>query len=256
MDLTIIGSGTLRPSPVRASASHLLEAEDLILLMDVGPGSVHGLARHGKPWWDVTHLVLSHYHTDHLGDLPHLLFALKWAAPQPRSHPLRILGPPGLEERVNHLAGAYGDFIREQEFPLEYVELPRDGSWEDPDVPELAVAFCPTPHTPESVAMRIRTGKGVVGYTGDTGPDPEVGRFLQGCDALVCECALPDPPPFDNHLSPSGVAELATNASPGLVILTHVYPPQKPQEVPLQVARAGYSGAVLCGEDGMSVTLP
>ena len=47
--LTVIGSGTLVPSGRRSSPCHLLETEDSLLLLDAGPGAVHGLARHGKP---------------------------------------------------------------------------------------------------------------------------------------------------------------------------------------------------------------
>ncbi|NNF26900.1 MAG: MBL fold metallo-hydrolase, partial [Gemmatimonadetes bacterium] len=62
--VTVIGSGTLRPSAVRSSPCHLLEVGQASVLLDIGPGSVHGMARLGKAWGSVTHVLLSHYHTD------------------------------------------------------------------------------------------------------------------------------------------------------------------------------------------------
>ncbi len=223
------------------------------MLLDVGPGSVHGLARLGKPWWAVSHVVLSHYHTDHIGDLAHLLFALRWAPPEPRSDPLDVIGPPGLQDLIEHLAAAHGPFFREQSFPLRYTEQPRRGSWHAPG--DVTVSFHPTPHTEESVAMRVEGAGWTLGYTGDTGPDEDVGDFLAGSDVLICECGYGDPPPAPHHLSPRGVAALARAANPGLLVLTHVYPPLRPQDAPGEVAGAGYGGRVVAAEDGLALSL-
>ncbi|MGI9626390.1 MAG: MBL fold metallo-hydrolase [Longimicrobiales bacterium] len=254
MPLTVIGSGTLHPSPVRASASHLVETGVETVLLDVGPGSVHGMAKYDRPWWSVTHVVLTHFHTDHFGDLAHLLFALRWATPEGRVAPLHILGPPGLNDRIDGLVKAHGSFIRDQAFPIEYRELKREDSWRSSA--GTRVDFHPTPHTEESVAVRLTTNRGVVGYTGDTGPAQGVGTFLSGVDLLVCECGFEDPAPADNHLSPESVATLASEAAPGLLILTHVYPPLRPGRAPALVQRAGYGGPVVAAEDGVTFRMP
>jgi len=188
-----------------------------------------------------------------MGDLAHLLFALKWASPEPRSHPLDVIGPPGLQDRIGHLAAAHGPFFHEQSFPLRYTEQPRNGSWPARD--DVTLSFHPTPHTEESVAIRVSGADWTLGYTGDTGPDDDVADFLAGCDILICECGYGDPPPAPHHLSPKGVAALARSAKPGLLVLTHVYPPLRPQDAPGEVARAGYEGRVVAGEDGLALSL-
>ena len=111
-----------------------------------------------------------------------------------------------------------------------------------------------TPHTDESVAYRVRGDWGVVGYTGDTGPSAEVARFLAGCDVLVAECALTDPPTMERHLSPALVAELAGVAGPELLVLTHVYPDQSPEEAAMRVSER-YGGRVVAARDGMRIVL-
>lgn len=255
--LTVVGSGTLAPSANRSSPCHLLEADDARVLLDAGPGAAHALARIGKPWWAVTHVVFSHYHPDHFAGLPHLLFALKWGRPAAsRTRPLRIVGPPGLVARTRALRAAYGDFIADPGFETTYHELPRDGRWTD-EAASLDVRFAPTPHADHSVAVRVRLGGGTAGYTGDTGPAPEVGRFLAGVDVLVSECAYPDPPPADNHLSPRSVAALARIADPGALVLTHLYPPldTDADAAPALVRAAGYDGAVARAEDGQAFAL-
>ncbi len=219
------------------------------LLMDVGPGAVHGLARLRKPWWQVSHVVLSHYHADHIGDLPHLLFALKWATPSPRSHPLHIFGPPGLNDRVEALQRVFGDFMVDPGFEVAYHEVELRGTWAS-EALGLSLRFTPTRHTDSSVAMRVEMENHSLGYTGDTGPDPKLGDFFRGTDILVSECGHTDPPPSGSHLSPVSVADMARIAEPTSLILTHIYPPLDPESVPALVRDAGYSGTVVCARDG------
>lgn len=254
LQLTVIGSGTLVPSADRGCPCHLVESGGDVLLLDAGPGAVHGLARHGKPWWKVTHVVLTHYHTDHFGDLPHLLFALKWGAPSPRTRPLRVLGPPGLRGRVKALRTAHGDFIVAPGFPVVYEEVDRRATWTEGQGSPL-LRFVPTPHTGGSVAVRLETEDCSLGYTGDTGPDPALGAFFGGVDVLVSECAHADPDPGGNHLSPVSVAAMARRARPDTLVLTHLYPPLEADSVPALVREAGYTGHVVCAHDGQSFHL-
>ncbi len=250
--LTVIGSGTLVPSGERSSPCHLIEAGGTVLMLDAGPGAVHGLARHGKPWWKVSHLVLTHFHTDHFADLPHLLFALKWASPSARSRPLHVIGPPGLRARTEALRAAHGEFILAPGFDVVYTEVARDGTWSDGSV---TLRFAPARHTAHSVAVRAEVEGRAAGYTGDTGPDPALGPFLRGCALLVSECALADPPAATNHLSPALVAELARAANPADLVLTHLYPPLDAAEVPALVRAAGYPGRVISARDGQQFTI-
>lgn len=250
--LTVVGSGTLLPDDDRRSSAYHLRAGGLDCLLDCGSGTLHGFDRHGIEWQALDVVAFSHYHTDHLGDLAPLLFALKHGPRPPRSAPLTILGPPGLLERLDGLAAAFGESVEDPGFPLELVEVGRSGSWSGPDGGP-ALRFHPTPHTERSVAHRWEADGVVVAYTGDTGPDAELAGFLAGADVLVCEVSLPDSADMDNHLTPRSAAELARRAQPRLLVTTHVYPPLVPAEVPAQVRAAGFSGRAEAARDGMVV---
>ena len=254
--LTVIGSGTLVPSGRRSSPGHFLEGgEGCTMLLDAGPGAVHGLARHGKAWWQVTHVVLTHYHTDHFGDLPHLLFAFKWALPSPRIRPLHVLGPPGLAARVEALRRAFGDFMVDPGFEVAYHEVERDGTWDASTTGSVLLEFLPVPHTAASIAVRVTVGGRSLGYTGDTGPAPALGSFFRGVDLLLSECGHADPPPSDSHLSPASVAAMARRSRPGVLVLTHLYPPLDCVSAPALVREAGYRGKVVCARDGEGFVL-
>jgi ribonuclease BN (tRNA processing enzyme) len=59
---------------------------------------------------------------------------------------------------------------------------------------------------------------------------------------------------MDRHLSPARVAELAEEADPGLLVLTHVYPPQSPSAVAEWVA-ARCGRQVVAATDGLRIRL-
>jgi ribonuclease BN (tRNA processing enzyme) len=250
--LTIVGSGTMRPDHRRHSAGHYLEHGDTRILLDCGPGILHSMERFQLPWADLTHLAITHFHTDHIGDLPGLFFALKHGLKPERTRPLVVLGPRGLYRRFGSMAGAFGDHFVDPGFGLILVELKGGERWTPPEG-GFTMACHRTPHTDGSLAYRWE-GEGLtVGYTGDTGPSEELGPFLAGCDAVISECAFSDPPPDGAHLSPASVAALARVAEPRLLLLTHVYAPQIPEDAARSVGEHGWPGRVEAARDGTTV---
>lgn len=223
------------------------------ILLDCGSGALRTLETLGRPWQDVTQIVISHFHTDHVADLAPLLFALKHGIVPARTLPLRILGPHGLSAHMSALTEAFGDFVLKPGFPLEIHEIHQGEVWSSPGG-SFTVKSQATPHTASSLAYRLESGDGVMGYTGDTGPDVSLGGFFEGCDVLVAECSNPVDGKALNHLTPATLAEIAGKAKPGLLISVHAYPPLDPMAVPDLVRNSGYPGWVLAGRDGVSVT--
>ena len=254
MRVTILGSGTLIPADARHSAAHVVAGSGFVVLMDCGSGTVHGLDRHGIAWHELTHLAISHFHTDHVGDVAALLWAFRNGLPAPRTRPLWVLGPPGLAAFMEGLAGAFGEFVRDPGFPVEVVEMARRDRWESPGG-GLVVSTHPTVHTDRSVAFRVESGGEAVGYTGDAGPDEALFSFFEGVDVMISECCDPDPPADPNHLTPSGVARLGRAARPRALVTTHVYPPLDPAAIPDLVRGAGYPGVVTAGFDGLVIDM-
>jgi ribonuclease BN (tRNA processing enzyme) len=251
--LTVLGSGTLVPDHRHHGAAHLLRVGPLLALMDCGPGTVHNFTRHEVAWSDLTHVLITHFHTDHVGDLSALMQALKHGVRPPRTRPLTLVGPAGFGAFLERLAAATGRHVVETGFALRIVEVEERAPWTDGEA-ELRVTCVRTPHTAESVAYRVEAGGVAVGYTGDTGPSDAVADLLRGCDVVVGECTQPDPPLTDTHLSPSGLAALARATRPGTLVVTHVAPPSTPEDAAAAVATA-WGGKVVAGRDGLVVPL-
>ena len=240
------------PSGERGSPSYWFEHGDVRLLMDCGAGTIHRLARFGLPWPTITHVAITHYHNDHIGELPALVYAMLYGQLPPRSAPLMLFGPEGMKEKVARLAAAHGDWLAKPDFPMEVVEL-RPGVEYPLTSPPAArtshLSVCRTPHTDESLAFSLTTPDGRLVYTGDTGPSDALGDWARGCDLLVAECSLPDDMALDIHLTPRQAGALAARAGAKRLVLTHLYPPVEAVDIAAQVAEA-YRGDVVIARDG------
>jgi ribonuclease BN (tRNA processing enzyme) len=254
MVLTVAGCGTAAPDGTRVCSGYWLAHGGVRALFDCGAGVVHNLARFRLPWHDVTHLVLTHFHNDHIGDVPMLLFALAHGVRPTRTRPLAVIGPAGTRARFIRLAAALGDHVEAPGFPLEFTEL--EPGARVPLGDGLRVEAGRAAHTEDSLAYRIDGDAGAFGYSGDTGPSDDVARLLRGVDTAIVECAVPDDEAMATHLTPSSLAAMARAMQPRRLVVTHVYPQLDTAVVPVLLHDAGWSGAILMAHDGMRLEVP
>ena len=247
MRFTTLGTGTISLGATRSCAAYLLEAGDSRLLIDCGSGTTRRLAELGNVWRAITHVAITHFHIDHHGDLPSLVFAWKYGFLPSRSEPLTIIGPVGIADLLARLSMAYGDWLVAPGFPLTIREIAPSEAVELPG--GVRLTCCAVPHTAESVAYSMeRNGRRIV-YTGDTGPSDALAAWSRGCDLLVCECSLPSTMQIPEHLTPEQCAELAAAAAPRHLALTHFYPPVEDVDI-RGVIRGRYLGPVTLAHDG------
>ena len=74
------------------------------VLVDVGPGSWETVATSGLPTGDLSAMLLTHFHSDHIGDLGEAI-TQSWIAG--RARPLDVYGPTGTERVVAGFDQAY-----------------------------------------------------------------------------------------------------------------------------------------------------
>ena len=123
MRLTTVGTGTAAPTRGRVQAGHLVDAGGVRLLMDCGSGVASRLADLGIPWQEITHLALTHFHADHVIDLPTLLYAWRYGDLPPRTRPLDIIGPLGTVRLLSRFAGVFGEGLLSLGFPISVREI-------------------------------------------------------------------------------------------------------------------------------------
>lgn len=253
MRLRTIGTGTIAPTPDRVCSAHLVEVDDVMLLMDCGHGVLHRMATLDLPWQEITHVALTHFHADHIGDLVALISAWRYGTLPPRSEPIELLGPPGTIELMGKLAAVFGDWVLEPgTYQVNIRELSTDDRMELADG-VILTAF-PVPHTDESVAYSVVGGGRRLVYTGDTSFDAELGAWAEGCDLLLAECSLPAAMAVPSHLTPEECGTLAALVQPAHLVLTHFYPPVEHVDVAAIVAER-FDGRTTLSTDGWSTEL-
>ncbi len=252
MRLTTIGTGTAAPSPGRVSSGHLVDCGQARVLMDCGSGVVHRMAEFGLNWREITHVALTHFHHDHTGDLPTLIFAWRHGMLPVRSAGVEIIGPRGTADLVDRLATALGEWMREPGFPITVREIEPGETLEL--APEVTVGAHRTPHNEESLAYALTTARHRLVYTGDTGFDEDLALWASGCDLLLAECSLPQSMAMPMHLTPEQCGQLAALARPRRLALTHFYPPVERVDIRAAVATA-FDGPLTLAVDGWTLDL-
>jgi ribonuclease Z len=103
--VAVCGSSAPLPSPRRAKACVAVMAGGKYYVVDVGPESVKNLMQWGLPLETIGGVLLTHFHSDHIGDLGELNLQT-WV--QGRPGPLAVYGGPGVEQVVAGFNAAYG----------------------------------------------------------------------------------------------------------------------------------------------------
>lgn len=123
-------------------------------------------------------------------------------------------------------------------------------------LPEEGVPLLPVyaPRGALDVVLALdRPGMLASGYTGDTGPSPEVGRLARDADLLLAEATYADEVPVDsrNHLSSAAVAgDHAAAANARRLLLVHLQPGTDP-EAALAAARSRCDAEVMVAHPGL-----
>lgn len=252
MKLTTVGTGTAAPHASRVSAAHLVETTETRILFDCGSGSVHRMASLGIAWQAITHVALTHFHTDHISDLPLLLMGWQWGQLPPRSSPITLIGPPGTASLLERMAALHGPWLlAPPSYQVLVTEL-EPGPATVLSLPGgIKLESHAVPHTPESVAYSITEGNQRLVYTGDTGESEALAAWAQDCDLLLSECSLPEEMAISGHLTPLRAGVLAQEARAKRLVLTHLYPPVEAVDISALVGEH-YVGPMVVAADGWS----
>jgi ribonuclease BN (tRNA processing enzyme) len=249
--VTVVGTGTASLRLRRRQSCVVVETGAETLVFDLGFRAVRGMRRAGLDPAAVDRVFFTHFHGDHIVGVIPLLLSLRRGAKKPGVRPLAISGPEPFGRfwrslftgvRGGRLPGAY---------PTEVFELPRECR-----APlELAgcnLTWAPAEHRPESIAYRLENGGRAFVITGDTGYAGSVVELAHGAHTLLIDCSFPDHRPVPGHLTPSGVARIASEAGVERVVLTHISPEAERLDLVSEVAR-GYAGEVIVAEDGLKL---
>jgi ribonuclease BN (tRNA processing enzyme) len=250
MKLTVLGAGTCVLTTERACSGYWIESGSVRLRLDAGAGTMHAMTRFGLPWEAITHQFISHFHLDHCGELPGLLWCYRFGRKAPRTAPLEILGPVGLRALLENTSSLYGANLFDQEFPVIVRELRPGEAVTLGDGVTLSVGK--TLHTDESLAVKVESGGRTIGYTGDAAWTDDLPSFFGGADVLIAECSYIELLPGMRHLDPTQAARLGREAGARRLVPTHFYFDPDEEHLTERLA-AGYGGEVAIATDGLTI---
>src|SRR4029453_508265 len=110
MQITLLGTGSPIPDPMRAGPSTLVRTEGVTLLADCGRGVLMRLAGAGALPPSLNAVLGTHLHSDHLTDLNDVI-TMHWVMNAEQST-LPVFGPPGMRDVVDSTLGALAADIR------------------------------------------------------------------------------------------------------------------------------------------------
>ena len=247
MRVTFLGTGSAMPTGERYQTGVLVEdvEADRRVLVDCGSGVLHRLQQSGVGYENVSSVLLTHHHLDHVSDLLPLLKA-RWLAGEEH---LEVVGPVGTKDLVDGLLDVY-DYLRGK------VDLRvREIAEQEFSVGGFDVEAYETRHSIPCFAYRFGDR---FTFSGDSEAFEGLANFADGCEMLAHDCSFPDDVDVDNHPTPTqlGRALADSGADVGRVFLTHLYPhTQGRQEEMISSIEAVYDGDVGFADDLRTVEL-
>lgn len=276
MKLTVLGSGSPEAYARRASSGYLVEVGQDRILFDCGGGVFDNLLRSGRLPSDITHIIFSHLHSDHMMDYARLVHAA-W---DEGGKPIQVYGPAPIKAITEGYFGPNGvlayDLRARTELPQsQEVWIARGGTvprpWPEPVVHEIVAGdpihgdgwqleSCTAPHAQPfldcmALALTAR-GKRFV-YSGDAGLSPEVEDLAKGADLLLHWCYRLDGEEVSRQMAattptPAQIGTMARRAGVRTLILTHFrkhMDNSRRHDEAIEQAKSAFGGPVAVAED-------
>jgi len=270
--VVLLGTGTPSADPERSGPATAVVVDDTPYLVDFGAGvgrrAAAAVAK-GVSGLRVANLqvaFVTHLHADHTMGYADLIIT-PWIAG--RNTPLQVYGPRGLKDMTEHVVAAYrvdlDNRMAERGAKSKLVEAHEIQPGVVYRDAKVTVTAFSVPHgNLVAYGYRFQTPDKVIVISGDTTPTDNVVNACNGCDILVHEhyslasFARVAPRWQDyrlrHHTSTKQLAELATKARPGLLILYHRANPGAPNTPPpesevVQEMNELYKGRWVSGHD-------
>jgi ribonuclease BN (tRNA processing enzyme) len=223
LDLSFLGSGNAF-APGRCWSGFLVNGR---YLFDAPPTALLSLKRLGFDLAQIDTVFISHFHSDHFFGIAFLLLEYAWGTH--RSRDLTIVGPPGIEQRVEQLMaiGNPGTLKRDSGYALRYVEVHESEGGEANDLEYHAVQVEHAHGLLECFGFQARVGDRRFAYTGDSAWCDGIFTLASGVELLIADCTYASGFNRPEHLSFDEIREVRRRIDPSTaMILTHLGGPQ------------------------------
>ncbi|CAG0971680.1 Ribonuclease BN [Anaerolineales bacterium] len=242
----ILGSSNAIPTRDNENTHMVIVGEECMLLVDSVSNPILRLEQAGLDFNDLTDIIVTHFHPDHVSGIPLLLMDM-WL--MGRQRPLNIYGLHYTLDRIETMMGLYSWSEWPDFFPVVFYRIPTREMSPVLDCPDFIIHASPVHHMIPNIGLRIqfKQAQQSIAYSCDTEPCDEVIRLSEGVDVLIHEATGEGM----GHSSARQAAEVARKAEVGRLILIH-YPTGKYANGDLVAeARTAFQGDVALAKDFM-----
>lgn len=261
----ILGSGAPGFVKDRSNTSYLLwVGNQAKILVDAGGGSYVRFGQAQAKFSDLSMILVSHLHPDHVSDLPGVL----WSGRMTRNDSLPIIGPSG-----NEAAPSFSTFLNRLFDPkngafqvlgstmaaasgntgvrldASVVDVTKQEPTTVFDREGIKVTALGIPHgNLPTVAYRVETqGHSIVFSSDQNGTNPRFPEFAKGANLLVMHLAIGVGANNPNQALPAVVGRVAQSANPGRLVLGHIA--QFDLDAAVAEVKQAYTGPLTIGAD-------
>lgn len=246
----ILGTSNSIPSKNHENTHLAIIGEERTILVDCVSTPVVRLEEAGVDFNNLTDIIITHFHPDHVSGIP-LLLENMWL--MGRTKPLNIYGLHYTMDRLEDLMGFYGWSEWPNFFSVGFYRLPEAEMAFVLDCDDFKITSSPVHHMIPTIGIRVeckRVDK-VLAYSCDTEPCEETVRLADGADVLIHEAGGA----IFGHSSAGQAGEIATKAEAGKLYLIH-YPTGRNAKGDLAAeARKTFQGEVVVAEDFMMIEI-
>jgi ribonuclease BN (tRNA processing enzyme) len=243
MQLRVLGSGTISGRTGRKCSGYLIDEQ---ILVDCGPGIWSALYSADRELKPINHILISHFHVDHIADLVPFLFR-RWVLETERQNNLSLYGPRGLPDWFDKLTAVHRDWTKDLSISLQELDD------EKTEVGSYKVKACLTGHTENSICLRISDADDKsLFYSGDSGWNEDLIRLAKSSDLAIMDSANSAQNQTKDHLTPVLAAKIADLAGVKRLMLTHLYPEVWEFEPAVEAARY-FKGEIILAQDELTV---
>ncbi|GHO83503.1 MBL fold metallo-hydrolase [Dictyobacter formicarum] len=240
--MTLLGTGTCQIEYERRASSVLLELDQTPILFDCGHGIAQRLLEVGVRHHQLSHIILSHFHPDHVSDLIPILQAGAWSQRDPRGSDLHIYGPAGVQRLIDGLMQLFGPRSFQQP---GYQVLVHEITTERFSIGNYHFEFLSLPPAGNH-GLRFQWGNKTYAITGDSHFHAQEIDLLKNSDLAIIDAG---------HISDAEIVELAVATQARHIICSHLYRTLDGPQLQHEARQRGYNGTLQVGYDLLSFTL-
>ena len=245
--LTFLGTSNAISGENADNAHMVLEIGERVILIDSPSNPLLKLASLGIDYENVSDLIVTHFHPDHVSGIPLFLMDM-WL--RGRKARLDIYGLAHALDRLENLMDAFAWDNWPDFFPVTFNRLPSKELYAAIQADTFKVYTSEVQHMIPTIGMRIEFSSGkVLAYSCDTRPCAEVVRLSQNADVLIHEASGA----FFGHSSSTQAAEIALKSRVKELCLIHYPTGEFYNDSTVDEAKEKFGDKVFLAKDMMSL---